>query len=62
MSEPTTLRERNGMRHRALRPNDEDAEWTPILCGGGIILPGTQTHEPVDCPECLALLKSGRSV
>jgi hypothetical protein len=53
-----SLRDRDGLRHLPLRGNDEDAEWTPIACGGGIVLPGPQRREPVDCPECLAVIET----
>jgi hypothetical protein len=49
-----TLRDRDGIRHLALRPNDDDAWWTPIACGGGIVLPGIQRDEEPDCAACEA--------
>lgn len=48
-----TLRDREGVRHIALIPNDEEATWTPIACGDGIVLPGPQTKDPATCPECI---------
>lgn len=51
-----TLKDREGITHRALIPNDEDAWWTPIACGEGICLPGPQTADPVTCPDCLRRL------
>lgn len=52
-----SLQDREGVRHAPLRPNDDDAMWTPIACGEGIVLPWAQRQEPVDCPECLASLE-----
>jgi hypothetical protein len=49
------LRDSNGVVHQALRPNDEDAWWTPIMCGDGINLPGSQTEEPITCVVCASL-------
>jgi hypothetical protein len=46
-----------------MRENDEDAWFTPVVCGYGcgigINLPGTQTREAVDCPQCLSLIAEG---
>jgi hypothetical protein len=41
--------------HRALRPNDEEATWTPIACGGGIALPGPQQDCEPTCSQCSRL-------
>jgi hypothetical protein len=55
-----SLLDREGVRHLPLVPNDDDAWWTPIACGGGISLPGGQSRNPVSCPECIAA-RRGRS-
>lgn len=54
-----SLAERNGITHRPLAPNDEQATWTPIACGEGIVMPGSQSTDPVTCPVCLALEEDG---
>lgn len=48
-----TLEDREGLRHVTLRPNDDEAWWTPIACGGGIALPGYQRDVPPTCPDCI---------
>lgn len=55
-----SLRDDKGIRHLPLRDNDEEAWWTPIACGEGICLPGTQWQESVTCPECLAVQQENR--
>ena len=50
-----SLRDREGVRHLPLRDNDADAWWTPIACGGGILLPGSQMHRKHDCSDCAAI-------
>ncbi len=55
---PRTLSDDKGVRHRALVANDAAAWWTSIACGGGISLPGSQTSEPVDCPDCIVYLEA----
>lgn len=54
-----SLADRDGLTHRPLAPNDEQAIWTPIACGEGINMPGPQSTEPVTCPACLALEEDG---
>lgn len=55
---PRTLSDDAGIRHLALTPNGADAWWTPIACGEGIFLPGSQTLEPVDCPDCIVYMEA----
>lgn len=54
------LRERTNegtdVMHVALRPNDAEATWTPIACGGGIGFPGTQSRGEPTCPDCIEWL------
>lgn len=52
------IEDRQGVLHEPLVQNDEDAAWTPILCGAGIVLPGSQRRGDVDCPLCLAARKT----
>jgi hypothetical protein len=32
-----------------------DADWRPIACGGGIVLPGNGVERDPTCPQCLTL-------
>lgn len=49
-----SLIDSDGIRHLPLCENDADALWTPIACGQGIAFPGSQSRNPVTCPDCIA--------
>lgn len=55
----TCIKDRDGVWHIVWGKGD--ADWRPVRCGGGILLPGNSQRRAATCPECIGAVRAARA-
>ena len=52
MTVPMHTKDRDGIVHRLVAPHVPESDFDPVVCGGGIVLPGWPVAGPPTCEWC----------